>query len=294
MPKNRPTEVAYNAVRDDMQTYLDNAEPEQISLPQWGVTTWQNAHGERRASSRHTFHIGFRYMRDTGDYWTCILVDTRTEGSLPVAGTFINWGTNPPTPREVLLLYQNARFPLSRDFKPSRSGSGGGQGGAGGAGGSSSGGASGWKKEIHEDGYGGYFYYDADWEYHQCDRNGNDTYTTQAGGYRTSNPHSFKAVFGPPPNTYYYHRGRRMPCKLNTDKRNQTWFEDAQKRTWNAKYYASEPRHSQSSSSASHRSATTASQSQGGHKTSTQRKYFTDEESGKRYYVDSAGKTRWV
>ncbi|KAK4105348.1 hypothetical protein N658DRAFT_482860 [Parathielavia hyrcaniae] len=83
-----------------------------------------------------------------------------TRSHVPVAGTFINWGTAAPDPRVVMQHYKNAQFPLpDPDSKPSESGSGG---GAGGAGGSSSCGAA-WKKNVTPDGNGGYFYFDPNW-----------------------------------------------------------------------------------------------------------------------------------
>ncbi|KAL2133614.1 hypothetical protein VTI74DRAFT_2016 [Chaetomium olivicolor] len=304
----KPTEVTLDkAGKKAMQTYLDNAKPEQISVPEWGISKWQDSHGEGRSSSKFTFHIGFRYMTDTGCYWTCILAKT-ADGELPVAGTLINWGTVPPDPLVVMETYKNAKFPLPKpDSQPSGSGSGG---GAGGAGGSSSGGA--WKKTIHQDGQGGYFYYDANWEYHQCDKDGNDVYYTTQAGHQTSNPRNIKAVVGPPGSTYYYSGGKQTRCALKSEQgTNRQWFVDAQGKSWHARYFppGMEPaekrnrntRHPQSSASVAtraapaQRSAGIASPSNGSNSSPpSQRRLLTDAKSGRQYYVDSAGRTHWA
>ncbi|KAK4248231.1 hypothetical protein C7999DRAFT_31286 [Corynascus novoguineensis] len=181
--------------KNKMQVYLDAANPAQISVPQWGIGLWQNSHGEGRSTSTLTFHIRFLYATDTGCFWTCILLKDGKRHK-PVAGTLVNWGTEQPSPSDVLEYYKNAQFPLpDPDSEPSESGSGGGAGGAGGAGGSSSGGSA-WKKDVKPDGNGGYYYFDPD--YHS--------------------PRHIKAVFGPSGNTYYYSGGKKMAYTLRSEK----------------------------------------------------------------------------
>ncbi|KAK4033237.1 hypothetical protein C8A01DRAFT_19788 [Parachaetomium inaequale] len=182
------TEVTLNKKNmKEMRTYLDDAKAAQMSLPNWGVGKWQEAHGEGRSTSQWTFHIGFMYATDTGCYWTCIVVNSK-EGNLPVKGTLVNWGTTAPEPHDVLEFYKNANFPLPDPGSegPSASGSGG---GAGGGGGSSSGGG-GWQKQVQSDGNGGYYYLDANKQWISCDRGGNEIYYDAAHGYR----HHIKAA----------------------------------------------------------------------------------------------------
>ncbi|KAK4143977.1 uncharacterized protein C8A04DRAFT_28321 [Dichotomopilus funicola] len=224
--------------KNKMQVYLDAANPAQISVPQWGIGLWQNSHGEGRSTSTLTFHIGFLYATDTGCFWTCILLKDGKRHK-PVAGTLVNWGTEQPSPSDVLEYYKNAQFPLpDPDSEPSESGWGGGAGGAGGAGGSSSGGSA-WKKDVKPDGNGGYYYFDPDYQWIPCDASGNEIYYDAAEGHRTSSPRHIKAVFGPSGNTYYYSGGKKMACTLRSEKAgnmNRLVFVDAQGKKWQAHY----------------------------------------------------------
>ena len=300
----KPAEVTLNkGGKKAMQVYLDNAKPEQISAPEWGISKWLDSHGEGRS----TFHIGFRYMTDTGCCWTCILAETEN-GELPVAGTLINWCTVAPGPRVFMETYKNANFPLAKpDSQSGGSGSGGGAGGAGGSSVSIAG-----KKTIHRNSEGGYFYYDANWECHNCDKDGNDIYCTTQAGHRTSNPRNIKAVFGAPGSTYYYSGGRQMRCTLKSEQRtNQQWFIDAQGEKWHACYFppGKEPaemrngngKHAQSFACLAARATpawrygSTLSPSNGPNTPhASQRRLLTDAKSGRQYYVDSAGRTLWT
>ncbi|AEO59631.1 hypothetical protein MYCTH_2128713 [Thermothelomyces thermophilus ATCC 42464] len=100
-----------------METYLDKANPAGISVCTWGVETWEKLHGEGRALTKHTFHIGFCLI--DGGHYSCVLAHT-VQGQRAVEGTIVNWSADKPTPREVLEFYKNAQLsvPDRQDFQP--------------------------------------------------------------------------------------------------------------------------------------------------------------------------------
>ncbi|KAL2126375.1 hypothetical protein VTI74DRAFT_1093 [Chaetomium olivicolor] len=286
--------------REDMEVYLQNANPNHISAPLWGVTKWESTHGETRSTSRFTFHIGLRVDHE-GNYLTCILVKT-SEGDLPVEGTIVNWGPEPPVLAEVLEYYQNMFLGYYPFDRPGRGNQGGGNGG-GGASGSGFGG--GWRKDVQQNHYGGYYYIDENDGYQECDASGNPIYTTNSSGHRTGNPRGIVLVFvNSQQQTYYYSHGKAKFCPLKKDSRTGAYyFVDDEGRTRHAQYVGRKPswmdsKHKSTANSSGAKltlssASDSASASASASKTSKPQ-VFIDKQTGKMYYRGADGRTHWV
>ncbi|OAA64751.1 hypothetical protein SPI_03398 [Niveomyces insectorum RCEF 264] len=149
--------------------YLENANANSISDGIW-VGKWSATHGETRSTSTITFHIGFRLTN--GHYWSCILVGSKSKN--PLKGTEVDWGTTEPYPPEVVEYYR-AMFSIEPadiklQFHPRRDDDNDGGAGPSGYGGSGEQA----KRQVYQDAYNGYFYYDSNGGCHACDASGRD------------------------------------------------------------------------------------------------------------------------
>ncbi|KAH6627488.1 hypothetical protein F5144DRAFT_575986 [Chaetomium tenue] len=306
--------------RQDMIVYLENANPDQLSASAWGQTTWQAAHGEGRSASSTTFHIGLRFAQ--GHYWTCILTRVRRQ-EVALEGTIIDWGTTAPNLPGVLREYQRqfirARAPASEN--PQRDptdNNGGGSGGGGGGGGGGNDNGPAWEKKVLKDDYGGYYYMDENDEYCACDAQGTQLKTTTLKG-RTTNPHAILLVFvNSQRQTYFLHKGQRIPCQVQKDPSTHHPFilDDKQKKR-NVQVYGPMPRWKAARAQAPAQpsgkissSKTTPSSKVSSSKTPAQApaasakvstrqplqavQYMVDPASGRKYYMGADGKPHWA
>jgi hypothetical protein len=233
---------------------------------------------------------------------TCILVQTRSDGDMPVEGTIVNWGPQEPVLAAVLEYYQDmflGYYPFDRPGRanPGNNNGGGGGGGGGGASGSGSGG--GWKKVVMRDDYGGYYYMDESDEYQACDSSGNPIYAANRDG----NPRGIVLVFVNSQNqTFYYSRDKTKACSLKKDsKTGRHHFIDDKGRKRNAQYVGKKPswmgsKKQSSGHSRSSSSTYTPGPGSGSDLASktTKPKVFTDKNSGKKYYLGADGRTHWL
>ncbi|KAH6839477.1 hypothetical protein B0I37DRAFT_332191 [Chaetomium sp. MPI-CAGE-AT-0009] len=302
--------------RQQMIIYLENANPANLSVSQWGVSTWQAAHGEGRSASSTTFHVGVRFSG--GSYFTCILVQSRA-GDQAVEGTIINWGTTAPNLPEVLRTYQRTYLKTAAPASqtpaqdPSNNNGGGGAGGSGGGSGSGSGGGPAWEKKVCKDDYGGYYYMDENDEYCACDDKGNQLKTTTAHG-RTTNPYGILLVFlSSKREPFLYSNNKRIPCQPQQDPTTRHYFiVDSSKRKRNVQIYGSLPKWKVSRAQAAAQPAPQPSKTPSKNPSSKtpaannpskapaprqplqEIQYMTDPKSGRKYYVGTDGQTHWA
>ncbi|KAL6824268.1 hypothetical protein J3E69DRAFT_336190 [Trichoderma sp. SZMC 28015] len=285
MPKSSGPEtyVLSKVGRKSLLQYLENANPNYISLTAWAVK-WVASHGETRSASKHTYHIGFRFVQD--HYQSCILAAT-VEGNMPIEGTLIDWGTSKPDPGEILEHYQNVfqvqpLHPLKRP-EPRRDNDDEGRDGGGSSGRT-------WTKQVYRDDYGGYYYIGQDEEYHQCDAKGKDIQSTEKStGYRTSNPYRIVLVFSnAQKQTYYQRQGQPELCSLRKHSSGTYYFVDYKGRECNAQYVGSQPRWM------NRKAISQSTGGQGGYTQTSKPTFLTDPKTGRPYYIDKYGKACWA
>ncbi|KAF4446843.1 hypothetical protein F53441_9547 [Fusarium austroafricanum] len=99
---------------EDLKKYLRGAKLSHFATANWGSgSVWKFGHGEGRATSRKTYHIGFKIRWD-GHHVTCIFLEapggnrrlSTQEGKTPT--TERDWGIECPTPQEVLKFYKRS------------------------------------------------------------------------------------------------------------------------------------------------------------------------------------------
>lgn len=313
-------------VAREMVIYLSNANPANLSASQWGVTTWQAAHGEGRSASSTTFHIGLRLAQ--GVYWTCILVQVRGR-DVALAGTMRNWGNTAPSLPLVLQTYQReyikTKAPAgSSQQDPSNNGGGGGAGGGSGGGGGDNNPPA-WEKKVLPDAYGGHYYMDENDEYCACDAQGNQLRMNTPNG-PTTNPYGILLVFKNSKGEYYlYSRGKRTLCQVQQDKATKRLFivnDQRQKRNvqlygsgslpkWRAPRApapaqqpaqpsggktpsAKAPKAPSSKTPAATTPAAKAPVARQPLQAVQTVQYLTDPKTGRQYYMGSDGKAHWV
>ncbi|KAM0255019.1 hypothetical protein ACHAQJ_006167 [Trichoderma viride] len=284
MPKStRPETITLSKTnKNDLLAYLEHANPNYISVPIWGVR-WQASHGETRSASKHTFHIGVRFVQD--HYHSCILVMTG-QGSMPIEGTVIDWGTSRPDLGEVLQHYQKMFKvqPLNPLKKPQTRRDNDDEDEDGGSSGRP------WTKQVCRDDYGGYYYIGQDEEYHRCDANGKEIQSTEKKtGYKTSNPYQIVLVFSNTQKQTYYHRhGQPELCSLQKHSSGTYYFIDYKGRECNAQYVGSQPRWMSRKIVSQH------TRGEGGYAQTSKPTYLTDPKTGRLYCIDKYGKACWV
>ncbi|KAI0433764.1 hypothetical protein F5Y09DRAFT_338360 [Xylaria sp. FL1042] len=168
----------------DLTIYLENASASHISVGARGPQRL-NCHGERRSTSRWTWHIGVRRRTSNGHHISCIVAGG--QNAPEVEGSRIDHGTTQPSLIHVLNLYKRMyRVPVTTPSPPdSDDDNGNGSGGRGGSGSGGKGKGKDWSKKVKRDDYGGYYYIGPEGEYMICDEAGNnvDYYDSSARTY---------------------------------------------------------------------------------------------------------------
>ncbi|KAI1391616.1 uncharacterized protein F4822DRAFT_427471 [Hypoxylon trugodes] len=218
---------------EDLLDYLQAATASQMSNVAWGPRIVP-CHGERRAISQRTFHIGIWRESSTGHHFSGILLGGN-HGSL-VEGSIIDHGTTQPSLVHVLNEHKR-QYRVSPTTSSSSSSDSESDHGAGGSGG-------------------------------------------RGGGQRRRNGRTVKGNDLPSQwEASYNRRGNTYSSAHNQGYASTSSYANA------APYYLAGSSNYSTSSSY----YTTPSSS-----TSSQTRYYQDRATGRNYYIDSQGRTRWV
>ncbi|KAI0100774.1 hypothetical protein GGR51DRAFT_563873 [Nemania sp. FL0031] len=195
---NKTTKTLTKRELWDLQRYLANATAHHLSSIAWDCKR-HNCHGEGRASSDGTWHIGVWRQSSNGHHFSVIV--SGDDGGPEIVGSKIDHGTTQPPMIHVLNEYKrlykirvNTPTPPGSDpdDEDERGGKGKGRGKP-------------WSMKIKKDNYGGYYYMGPNDDYHTCDEAGNDiglgnysatTGVNSIGFTQLSDHHGYAAPFG--------------------------------------------------------------------------------------------------